>query len=99
MCGLCGVLGGESHWTDPTGSAGRTRRHDRLVRAGQANAVLKHYALSLDDWHGRSYLLRSLTGGSVQVDNLTDLWAKAEQLSRRRCDPLDPALLAHLEGA
>jgi hypothetical protein len=44
-------------------------------------------------------LLRSLTGGSVQVDNLTDLWPKAEQLSRRQCDPLDPALLARLEGA
>jgi hypothetical protein len=99
MCGLCGVLGVASHWTDSSGAAAsRTHRHDRLVRAAQANAVLMHYGLKMDDWQGSTYLLRSQTGGTTQVDSLADLWTKAEQLSGRRCDPLDPMLLERLEG-
>ena len=99
MCGLCGVLGSERHWTDSAGrTATRTHRHDRLVRAAQANAVLKHYGLRMDDWQGSTYLLRSQTGGTVQVDTLADLWTKAEQITGKRCDPLDPALIARLES-
>ena len=96
MCALCGALGGESHWTDSAGGAGRTRRHERLTRASLANTLLRHYGLSMSDWQGSSYMLRSATGGSVLIDNLTSLWPAAERLSGRRCDPLDDALLEKL---
>jgi hypothetical protein len=33
------------------------------------------------------------------VDHLGHLWANAEKLLGRPCDPLDPALLARLEEA
>ena len=97
MCALCGALGGEGHWTDSTGATERARRHERLTRASLANAVLRHYGLAMSDWQGASYMLRSATGGSAMVDNLTGLWPAAEQLSGKRCDPLDEGLLSRLE--
>jgi hypothetical protein len=99
MCALCGALGGGGHWTDTAAGAGeRARRRERLTRASLANTVLRHYGLAMSDWQGSSYMLRSATGGSVMVDNLTGLWPAAEQLSGRRCDPLDEALLERLSA-
>ncbi len=105
MCGLCGVLGGGEHWTDTSSSpgafAGRadiTRRRERQDRTRLANKVLKHYGLSLADWAAASYVLKSGTGRTVLVDNLSQLWAAAEELGKRPCDPLDAALLDALEG-
>ncbi|MBX6322843.1 MAG: hypothetical protein IRY94_13520 [Rhodospirillaceae bacterium] len=97
MCGLCGALGGAEDWTEAGGAAaGTTRRGRRLARASLANAVLRHYGLSLSDWQGARYVLRKATGGSELVDSLGDLWPAAERLSGRRCDPLDEALLERL---
>jgi hypothetical protein len=106
MCGLCGVFGGEAHWSDappdpagPGGAAGRTTRlQARQQRVALANAVLRHYGLKLRDWSGSSYLLSGATGQTEIVDTLAALWPAAERLARRPCDPLDPALLAALEG-
>ena len=97
MCALCGALGGEAHWTDASGHAGeRARRQERLTRASLANTVLRHYGLAMSDWQGSSYMLRSATGGTELVDNLTMLWPAAEKLSGRRCDPLDEGLIERL---
>jgi hypothetical protein len=103
MCGLCGVFEGEAHWTDAAGpdpppGEGRTRRQERLYRVALANQVLEHYGLTLTDWAGTSYVLGSRTGRSEIVQHLTALWPVAERIAGRRCDPLDPALLAALEG-
>jgi hypothetical protein len=106
MCGLCGVLGGEPHWTDaagpesPSGGAppGRTRRQERLYRVALANRVLEHYGLTLRDWAGTSYVLSSRTGRSEIVHHLAALWPAAERMAGRRCDPLDSALITALEG-
>jgi type II secretory pathway pseudopilin PulG len=106
MCSLCGMLGGEAHWTDrsvPAGLAGQTEAAARL-RARQArtrliNTVLQHYGLKLTDWSGNGYVLSSRTGRTAMINNLSELWASAEQITGRRCDPLDEALLASLESA
>ncbi len=107
MCGLCGVLGVEDHWTDTAASpavfAGRktpqTRRHERQRRAALANRVLSHYGMSLSDWQGARYLLATATGRTLVVDHLAALWPAATELAKSPCDPLDPALIASLERA
>jgi hypothetical protein len=106
MCALCGVLGGSGHWTDAVARPGvftRTatpleRRRERAARVAHANTVLRHYRLTLSDWQGASFLLSTATGKTEIVDTLTHLWSTAEKLLGRPCDPLDPALLAELEG-
>jgi hypothetical protein len=104
MCSLCGVLGGTVHWTEERRPAGApaesgpppTRLRERQQRVRLLNLVLKSYGLTLDDWAGSSYILRTRTGQSALVDHLTQLWAAAERLQHRACDPLDPDLLQSL---
>jgi hypothetical protein len=100
MCGLCGVLGGEAHWTDAAAVGGQvqpSRRRERFARIELANSILRHYRLQLRDFQGSSYVLRSATGRQELVPHLPGMWAAAERLAGRACDPLDPALLAALE--
>ena len=104
MCSLCGILGGKAHWTDSSGApevfgdrdAGRTMRRARLDRAGLVNKVLAHYRLTLKDWAGSQYVLRTATGKTAIVDNLSQMWAEAELMTGRDLDPLDEALVAEL---
>jgi hypothetical protein len=105
MCGLCGVLGAEVHWTDAAaraeafagGQAMPTRRQERYHRVAVANRILRHYRLRLADFAGQSYVLRGPTGRQEVVPDLIGMWAAAERLAGRPCDPLDPALIARLE--
>jgi hypothetical protein len=105
MCGLCGVLGSDAHWTDaaarPEALLGRmpmTRRQERFARIELANRILRHYSLKLGDFEGQSYVLRSATGRQELVPHLAGMWAAAERLAGRPCDPLDPELIAALES-
>src|ERR1700730_1428345 len=59
---------------------------------------LKHYGMTLADWQGASFVLSTATGKTEIVDNLSHLWAAAERLLSRPCDPLDEELIARLEG-
>jgi hypothetical protein len=98
MCGLCGTFGVAEHWSDSTGAtAARSRRAERQHRVKVANAVLGLYGLRLSEW-GSRFTLTSRTGRSAVVDGFGSVWPAAERLSGRSCDPLDPALLARLEG-
>ena len=105
MCALCGVLGGSDHWADAVARPGVytraadpvMRRRERANRVRIANQVLALFSLRLSDWQGTSYLLATLTGKTEIVDDLAHLWAAAERLTGRPCDPLDPVLLARLE--
>ncbi|MBI3526983.1 MAG: hypothetical protein HY067_03355 [Betaproteobacteria bacterium] len=101
MCGLCGVFHGEAHWTDVTvgasGSAARTRRHERLHRVAQANRILKQYGLKLSDWQGSAYLLGSQTGQTAIVPSVAAVWPAAERMRRQSIDPLDARLIEVLE--
>jgi hypothetical protein len=104
MCSLCGMLGGRGHWTETAANAetfqGRAESHtwhrERQDRARLVNKVLKYYGMSLNDWAATSFVLRSHTGQTSIVSNLTDMWAAAETLSHRECDPLDEDLLSAL---
>ncbi len=102
MCSLCGMLADRGHWSESASSPeafaghGRTRLRERQDRTRLINRVLAHYGLTLQDWSGNAYILRSRTGQSAIVPHLGSLWAEAERLAHRPCDPLDPALLADL---
>jgi hypothetical protein len=104
MCSLCGMLGGRGHWTETATNAdafqGRAESHtwhrERQDRTRLVNKVLKHYGLSLTDWAATSFVLRSHTGQTRLVSNLSEMWAAAESLGRRDCDPLDEDLLTAL---
>lgn len=105
MCGLCGVLGVAVHWTDiaaaPEAFAGgdqKTLRQERFARISLANRILRHYGLKLTDVAGRSYLLTSATGKQAIVPDIMAMWAEAEKLLGRPCDPLAPDLIGHLEA-
>jgi hypothetical protein len=105
MCALCGALGASRHWTDappePSLSArdaeATRRRRERMRRVAAANRVLRHYHMTLADWQGSAFTLSTSTGKTEMVENLSHLWAAAERLIGRRCDPLDDALLASLD--
>jgi hypothetical protein len=102
MCGLCGMLGGEVHWTDraaPAGAAARPALAERLHRAALINRVLGHYGLAVADWQGASYLLSGRTGRTEIAADLPRLWQTAEAMLGRCCDPLEKALIARLEAA
>jgi len=53
MCGLCGILGNASHWTDgpAAGDVGvlQNRRAARLARVRMMNEVLAPFGLKLSD--------------------------------------------------
>jgi hypothetical protein len=106
MCALCGVLGGPEHWTDAALRPGvftrntdaAARRRERAHRVAVANRILKHYGMVLADWQGASFVLSTRTGRTEMVENLAHLWAAAERLAGRSCDPLDENLVSRLEA-
>ena len=106
MCSLCGVLGGNEHWTDAAARPGVftrnveriDRRRERTRRVGAANRVLAAFGMSLSDWQGSSFVLSTRTGKSEMVEDLGHLWPAAEKLSGRACDPLDPDVIARMEA-
>ena len=97
MCALCGLLGSESHWAGSI-KGDLPARQERLQRILQANRVLGFYGLRLDDFQGSAYLLTSPTGRAEIVLDFGQVWRVAEQMAGRPLDPLDPKLLAALEG-
>ena len=104
MCSLCGILSGRGHWTDsrtnPSVFAAREQPHtvarERQHRVRILNRVLAHYGLSVSDWSATAYVLKTRTGRTRLVSNLSELWPVAEELVGRHCDPLDHRLLASL---
>jgi hypothetical protein len=105
MCALCGVLGGAEHWTAAVARPGVftrntdtvSRRRERASQVAAANRVLQHYRVSLADWQGTAFVLSSATGKTEIVDHLGHLWAIAEGLTGKRCDPLDAELIRAME--
>ncbi|MCO5151585.1 MULTISPECIES: hypothetical protein [unclassified Shinella] len=105
MCSLCGIIGGDQHWTDAAARPGvftrnleRLDRHrERARRVAAANRVLAAFGMSLSDWQGASFILATRTGKSEMIDDLGHLWPAAERLAGRPCDPLDPSLITRME--
>lgn len=105
MCSLCGVIGGNEHWTDAVARPGvftrnverLDRRRERARRVSAANRILSAFGMSLSDWQGSSFMLSTRTGKTEMIEDLGHLWPAAERLAGRACDPLDPALIACME--
>jgi hypothetical protein len=106
MCSLCGVLGGSGHWTDAAqrpgvftrNTDGLQRRRERTHRITCASEVLRYYGLTLSDWQASSFVLSTATGKTELVEDLGHLWAAAQKLLGKPCDPLDPDLILRLAG-
>ena len=104
MCGLCGILGGDDHWSDllplaDEAERARVRREERRRRVQYLNQVLGAFACSVSDWQGSKYLISTYTGKTELIDNLAQLWPAVERLSGHLPDPLSPAVHARLERA
>lgn len=106
MCSLCGILGSDDHWTSAVQRDGVYTRNDTRVsrrreaarRLRVANKILGVRRMTLDEFHGRSYVLSTATGQSRVFEALSHLWPEAEALSGKPFDPLDPGLLDRLKS-
>lgn len=97
MCGLCGLLGEDIHWSDPLGDS-LPRRRERLRRISAINRVLAPFRLTVSDFQGSAYLLHGATGRQELASGLDELWAQAAAILGRPVDPLDTRVLEHLEA-
>ncbi|MEX2416274.1 MAG: hypothetical protein WD424_09015 [Paenibacillaceae bacterium] len=103
MCVLCGEFVNRIHWTDlnrsqsgeniVVGESQKQRQQDRYRKTYLANQILTFYGLKLEDWIGSKFILRDLKGNTEVVQDIGQLWPAAEKLSKRKLDPLDPALM------
>ncbi|MUU47888.1 hypothetical protein F7197_01950 [Helicobacter pylori] len=74
----------------------RERKRARLKRVGLLNQILAFYGLKIGDWQGTKFVLCDKKGQSVIVNDLGDLWDKAQNLAKKKMDVLDSNLLAFL---
>ncbi len=74
----------------------RERKRARLKRVGLLNQILAFYGLKINDWQGAKFVLCDKKGQSVIVNDLGDLWDKAQNLAKKKMDALDSHLLAFL---
>ncbi|MFP6052754.1 hypothetical protein ACLF9H_04915 [Helicobacter pylori] len=74
----------------------RERKRARLKRVRLLNQILAFYGLKIDDWQGAKFVLCDKKGQSVIVNDLGDLWGKAQKLAKKEMDALDSHLLAFL---
>ena len=92
MCGVCGSLGGEEHWSSGTGriqgESAPTRRAERAKRIRVINRALLPLRVTVSDWQGRLYLVAGPTGKQMVVDSLPHIWQAAQEITGRSLDPL-----------
>ncbi|RVY53327.1 hypothetical protein [Helicobacter pylori] len=74
----------------------RERKRARLKRVRLLNQILAFYGLKINDWQGAKFVLCDKKGQSVIVNDLGDLWDKAQKLAKKEMDALDSHLLAFL---
>ncbi|GAA8701827.1 hypothetical protein HpDR91_01400 [Helicobacter pylori] len=79
-----------------TNENARERKRARLKRVRLLNQILAFYGLKMDDWQGAKFVLCDKKGQSVIVNDLGDLWDKAQKLAKKEMDALDSHLLAFL---
>ncbi|GAA8119003.1 hypothetical protein NP05112_01290 [Helicobacter pylori] len=79
-----------------TNENARERKRVRLKRVRLLNQILAFYGLKINDWQGAKFVLCDKKGQSVIVNDLGDLWGKAQKLAKKEMDALDSNLLAFL---
>ncbi|GAA8038748.1 hypothetical protein HpCS9_05260 [Helicobacter pylori] len=79
-----------------TNENARERKRARLKRVRLLNQILAFYGLKINDWQGTKFVLCDKKGQSVIVNDLGDLWDKAQKLAKKEMDALDSNLLAFL---
>jgi G3E family GTPase len=100
MCGLCGMFESGRRWLDAATALDPAQvRRERLRRVALVREVLKPARIAVDDFEGASFVLRGPTGRTEIVDNLFDLWRKAEALGHKALDPLAQPCLRPAHGA
>ncbi|MCO7642412.1 hypothetical protein NJI34_37195 [Pseudomonas sp. S 311-6] len=95
MCGLCGLLGEDVHWSDPVNDAPRRQARQRRIQV--LNEVLRPFRIAVADFQGSGYLLQGATGKQVLASGLDGVWDGVASLLGRVPDPLDETLLARWE--
>lgn len=104
MCMACGQMFSAIHWSDQqkTDSRGfadqRTLLLNRISKIRYTNQVLRYYGLTVSGRTGGGYTVSDKKGRSLLCQDFGDLWVKAQKLSGRPVDPLDPKLIAYLNG-
>lgn len=108
MCILCGELITTFHWSDENfktqdceiivGEHQRDRMRSRLKRTRLLNRILAFYGLNLQEWQGSKFILMDKKGQTLIVNDLGDLWQKAEQIHKNPLDALDSKLLDFLQN-
>ncbi|WP_276882369.1 hypothetical protein [Campylobacter cuniculorum] len=108
MCVLCGELVSNFHWSDVkfkednalviVGSLAKDRMKARLKRVKILNRILEFYGLKIKEWQGSKYVLSNAKGYTIIVNDLGDLWQKAEELYKKPLDALDENLLNFLKS-
>ncbi|WP_101019165.1 hypothetical protein [Helicobacter pylori] len=79
-----------------TNENAKERKRARLKRVRLLNQILAFYGLKINDWQGAKFVLCDKKGQSVMVNDLGDLWGKAQKLAKKEMDALDSNLLAFL---
>lgn len=104
MCGLCGVLGVQDHWSDTLGTQSETndlrikRRREKARRIQLANRFLAFYGVKLTDWPGGGYKLSTATGRTVLLPHLAAFCPQVEALCGRPVDPLATPLIEYMQS-
>ena len=92
MCGVCGSLGGEEHWSSAAGrihgSEALTRRAERAYRISVLNRVLHSSRVRVSDWQGRFFLVSGPTGKQQVVDSFPHIWQAIGDMTGHCPDPL-----------
>lgn len=102
MCMACGQMFMNIHWSDTqiTDSAGFVDQglllRARLAKVKFTNEILNFYGLRVNSRAGGGYTVSTRTGRSLLCRDFGDLWPKAQSLTGKIVDPLDPALIAYL---
>lgn len=92
MCGLCGLLGEDRHWsslpTNGQSSNAVLRRLARSRRIAIVNRMLDARRVRVSDWQGSQYLVSTATGKTLLAMNLPDIWRAVAELTGSPFDPL-----------
>lgn len=102
----CSQMFSGIHWSDrqKADDGGFVNQREllrtRLDKVKFTNQILAYYGLVVSSRPGGGYTVSNRKGRSLLCQDFGDLWLKAQQLSGRAVDPLDPALIARLsQGA